>query len=343
MKRPGHAHAAALERERDQPGAVDRELPGEREPVDSALPRQRGARAQQDQQEHRHQPAQHAVRPEQGGEPRVAQRVEERGHAEGAAKAAGDDARATVELLTERLRLHRLVRDACRLEHGAVPALRHLAGLDEVADRPGVERLVERAPHGVDAARHADDRVHLALPDAQLALVAPEERPALGRGIAGLLQIVQVAAHASDPGIGEVLDQRPDGARLVDGRDVGEHQDVSPSRRDGRVLRQRLPAPPLDPQQADAGRELPHDLVGPVRRAVRRDDHLEAVGGIVARESLFELPPDVPLLVVRTDDERDRRLDCAPVHRPPAHHRHRPQHHGVADVHPGDDGESAEE
>src|SRR5262249_61360856 len=80
----------------------------------------------------------------------------------------------------------------------------------------------------------------------------------------------------------------------------------------------RVPAPPLDAQQADPRRDLAHDLLGPVRRPVRRDDHLEAIGGIVTREGLFELPPDVALLVVRTDDEGDRRLECPPGPPPPA-------------------------
>ena len=67
---------------------------------------------------------------------------------------------------------------------------------------------------------------------------------------------------------------------------------------DRRVLRDRLAAPALDAQQADARRELAHDVVGAVGRAVRGDDHLELLGRVVGREAFLELATDVALLVV---------------------------------------------
>src|SRR5436189_2323285 len=103
------------------------------------------------------------------------ERVQPVGHRARATEAACDDARAAVELLAEREAFDRLERERARLEDRAMAAGRHTARLDEVADDGGMERYVERLPHRIDAAGDADDRVDLALPHTELALVAPEE------------------------------------------------------------------------------------------------------------------------------------------------------------------------
>ena len=76
------------------------------------------------------------------------------------------------------------------------------------------------------------------------------------------------------------------------------------------------------------------ELVRPVGRAVRGDDDLEALARVVEREQVLEPPRDDRLLVVRRDDERDRRLDLPPRDRPRAEPREQPHRRRVPRVRP---------
>src|SRR5207237_6913969 len=77
---------------------------------------------------------------------------------------------------------------------------------------------------------------------------------------------------------------------------------------DGMVLRDRLPVAAAEREQLRPVAALrADDLLGPVARAVGDDEDLEPVRRVLERERVRELLRDRALLVVRRDDERDRR------------------------------------
>ena len=98
----------------------------------------------------------------------MANRVQDLGHVADAAQPAQDDARTALHLVAELLRLRDLVGARVVLDHRAVAAQQRHRGLDEIADRRGIERHVQGAAQGVDATGRADHGVDAALAAADL-------------------------------------------------------------------------------------------------------------------------------------------------------------------------------
>jgi len=120
------------------------------------------------------------------------------------------------------------------------------------------------------------------------------------------------------PTVGSAIVRHQDSQRggLVDGRGVGEDQDLAGRLLDGAVLSHRLSIAAAQRDELHARAEGADDLLRPVRRAVRDDDHLEPVGRIVERERVLELGADGGFLVVRRDDEGNGREVRLLPHRP---------------------------
>ncbi len=116
---------------------------------------------------------------------------------------------------------------------------------------------------------------------------------------------LRVPRDGADRGIAERLDEPPQRLRLEDRVAVDHHDDRSPGRRDPRVEGRGL-ATVLLAQHADPlEREPLGDLGRAVGRAVVHDDDLEV--RVVARRERADGTLDPDRLVVRRNDDRDRR------------------------------------
>jgi hypothetical protein len=93
--------------------------------------------------------------------------------------------------------------------------------------------------------------------------------------------------------------RRPEGVRVGEGDELA----ARPAHR--RVLGADLAA--ARQLEHDVGARRPRSLGRRVRRAVARDDHLQAVGRVVERARVGDLAGDHLLLAVGGDDERDGR------------------------------------
>ena len=182
------------------------------------------------------------------------------------------------------------------------------------------------------------DRAERGLALAQPHLVAPVEA-LLVRAVVALE--ADLAADVGDVRVGEVAHELAQRVRRPGRVRVAEGEDLALGLADGAVHRRQLPAP-LGLEQAHAV-VAAHDLVRAVGRAVGGDDELELVGRVVELEQVLDAAADHVLLVVRGDDQRDRRLDLLLAHGPLAHAPQRRRGDRIADVRPGQSGRARPE
>ncbi len=283
--------------------------------------------------------AQHAVRDE-------LRRVERPGRPERAAREdVAERARdrpylASVLVLGLGGRL--LDRDRLRLVDRAPAHLLHEVREPEVVAELRVVLDVRVALHCVDRAVARRDRARRRLLLAHPHLVAPVGALHV-RAVRALEP--KLAADVADLGIGEVPRERAQRVGLPLAVRVREREDVARRLAHGAVLRRDLAlARALQETNARVlGRDLADDRVGEVGRAVGRHDDLEALLRVVERERVLDAPPDDSLLVVRRDDERDRRRLVGLAHRTRSNARESPHRGRVAGVRPRERSERAPE
>ena len=155
----------------------------------------------------------------------------------------------------------------------------------------------------------------------------------------------QLPAHVPDLRVGEVARERAQRVGLPLAVRVREREHVARRLPDGAVLRRDLAlARALKEANAwVAGCDLADDPVREVRRPVGRDDDLEPVLRVVERERVLDPPANDRLLVVRGDDERDRRRLVGLAHRARTKARERSHRERVARVRPREGLERAPE
>ena len=111
------------------------------------------------------------------------------------------------------------------------------------------------------------------------------------------------------------------------------------------MLRRDLPLARAleEPHAGVLGRDLADDRVGEVGRPVGRDHDLELLLRVVERERVVDAPANHGLLVVRGDDERDRRRLVGLAHGARAHARKDSHRERVAGMRPRESAERAPE
>ncbi len=237
-------------------------------------------------------------------------------HVADAADPAEHDAGASVELVSELFRLGDLVTDGVVVDDRAEATERGLGRLDEIADGRRIEGDVQTLPERVDASRRTEHRVDAAFPPSNGRLVIPVELTAFARDRLVLAHVADVAPDAAHGGVGVVGDHRTNRRRVVHRRGVREHQDLATGDGRGLVLARRLALPGQIEQLHAIAVLLPNDRVRAIGRAVRRNQDLELVGGIVEAQRVVELLGDHVLLVVGGDDHRHGRRRRCPQDRP---------------------------
>ena len=224
--------------------------------------------------------------------------------------------------------------------NGTAPALHHQVREAEIVSERPLD--VVGAAHRVDRAVATGDRAERRLALAQPHLVAPVHAFAI-RPVLSLK--AHLAAHVRDVRIGEVAHElaqrigRPDGVRVT------EREDLAVGFARGAVERRQLPGA-LAAEQTDVPvlRRLAFDdRVCLVLGAVRRDDDLELLGGIVELEQVLEPPADHVLLVVRGDDQAHGRRDLLLAHLTRAQTAQTGGRDGITDVRPREPAETRPE
>ena len=139
-----------------------------------------------------------------------------------------------------------------------------------------------------------------------------------------------------DVGVGEVANELRERVELPARVRVGERDDLGRDVAHGAVLRRDL-ARPRAAEKAHATVvicEQADDVVGAVRRAVRRDDDVVALARILLREQVLDPLRDHRLLVVRGHHDAHGRLVVAFANGPRAQAGERRRRGRVADVRP---------
>ena len=216
----------------------------------------------------------------------------------------------------------------------APAVLHHQVREREVVPEARINVDVVRAAHGVDRADPAGDRAELRLVPAQPAFEAPV-RPLAIRPLSGLVDAR--AAHIGDVGVRVVAHELAQRVRLPARVGVREREDLALRLADGPILGRDLSFS-WAAQKPDARlsrRDSFDELVGAIRRGVRRDQDLELFGRVVEREQVLEPPLDHVLLVVRGDDQAHGRSEVAFQHRPGPHPRQRRGEERIAELGPG--------
>ena len=208
-----------------------------------------------------------------------------------------------------------LERDGLGLVDRAAAALHHQVRQREVVAEARVDLDVVLAPHRVDRAVAAGDRVQHRLGLAHAELVAPVRalavRPRRPRRAAA-------GRRRTRRRVGEVADepaQRRRRPRRVRVRRTRRSRRSSRARR-GPARRPCRRAGSGEPDAAVALGDARDDVVGRVGRRVGGDDDLDLLLGVVEREQVLEPALDHVLLVVGGDDHGDRRQRAALAHRP---------------------------
>ena len=229
-----------------------------------------------------------------------------------------------------------------RVVDRAPAALHHEVRERKVVTEARVDVDVVGAPNGVDGAVAARDRARLRLLLAQQRLQLPVG--ALDVRAVGVLEH-EPPARVGHLRVGERAHEQPERVGRPRGVGVRERHDVRRRARDGEVLRRHLPAPrALEQPHARLARcDLAHDLVSAIRRGVGGDHDLDVPGRVVELEEVLDPACDHVLLVVRGNDDRDRRQDVLATHglrRDPRCHRSRGR---IADVGPRERRQTAPE
>ncbi len=235
-----------------------------------------------------------------------------------------------------------LPRERLGLDDRTARTLHEQVRQDDVVPEARIELHVVGTPDGVDRPDASGDRSKARFVSTQPPL-EPRVDPLAVRPVGLLVEVPP--ADVGDFRIRKVADELAQGVFAPARVRVGEREDLAARRANSAVLRGRL-AGARHRLETHAG--LPsggrlHELVRVVGRGVGDDHDLELVRRIVERQEVLQPLLDDDLLVVRRNDERDRRLDVFLADGSTPHPRQEGGREWITDVRPAERSQRAPE